>query len=1474
LAVIATLSKGYDLNYIWKQVDRILTKDATGYYIQASEGGGEPPGRWWGPGAKVLGLEPGQVVKRKPYDLLFGERKAPDGTQLGRAPGNGRRAADIYARLLAAEPHATAERKRELRLEATSQARQSPLFFDLTLSLSKSVSIFHASLGENARVARQAGDVAGDQYWSGLVAEVDAMIWQAVREGFEYFQREAGYTRTGSHNKRVGGRETGQWHAADLAVAHWLQHTSRDGDMQLHVHSQIAHVVRTSTDGKWRAPDSLGYNEHVGAVAAITAQHLEEALTARFGVEWVARDDGHGFEIKGISGEMMRLFSSRRESITADLRARAARFEQQYGRPPSQREIAQLAQASNFATRRNKEGALDFEHLHEGWADKLARTLGVPLASVAPSVWHADVGRAPADPCDAEAPEAVPEELILGRATQQAVALAQQEKSTWTRADLIKYLGRVLPRTGRDPAQAAALLESLADRALRSEFEPVLCLEAPEPAEVPRGLLRADGRSIYQRHGGVRYATRAQLTMEDRMVTQASARAAPRMTRAAAAQALGADLARLECALDGRASDADSGQRTGSGLREDQAAAALSALTDGRRVSVINAPAGSGKTRVLAEVAKAWAAAGLGPVIGITASQSARNTLAAGIAVSYNSAQFLGHLPGRRGARGPVPLQPGTLLVIDEASMMTSPDLTDLIVLAETRGGKVIVAGDTMQLQAVQNGGGMSLLADRLGYARLAEPVRFREPWEQAASLRLRDGDTTVLADYDQHARIVGGEPEQMMDAAAAAYVALTIEGTDTLLMTADHALRRELSRRIRDDLIRLSQIHPGPAVPIADGTRAGCGDLIVCTRNDHGVEAGECGRSLANGDLLRIETITPEGLIVRRALDADPRTGRRRWTDRQFLYAHYEQAELGYAVTDHTAQGRTVRTGLAVITGTEDRQHAYVALTRGTNDNTAYVFTRSPKRADPAPGPRPAPELARYDRLTAQPGNLAPTAVGPEDRDALGVLAEVLGRDSQQLSASQTWHQALSDADHLAILFAIWSAEITPAREQRYNDLLMAALPSGHEQEPSHQAKWLWRTLRAAELAGLAARQVLADAVSERDLTGARDIYAVIDARIRQRTGALIPLPAFPWSAQHSLSEHMSPDFEDAKAFHATASDSTNPDRRAYAAEIARLMDARKERIGEYAADITPSWAVTALGPVPEDSVARLEWQQRAASIGAYRELSGYDHPADPIGPEPSTGTPDQQAAWHEALAALGPVNGPDVRGMPDGRLLHLRATYPLETAWAPAWTGDELRQARAGARDAHRAALRATAETAAARRRGQHDHAARQQSLAASYQALHDTYRERETALAVTMADRADWEQSTRHQRQLAVAADAELRRRHPGQPWPPLRSAEPQPEHDNLNTTLTTDPEDARQRIRDLAAWHREFSDKLAERQSLMIPAEDPDLEDLGLAFPAWAAPARDAILQPPKPRIQPSEQILEHIASREADMEAAG
>ena len=104
---------------------------------------------------------------------------------------------------------------------------------------------------------------------AGLLAEVDAILRDANDAALAYLQREAGYVRTGSHVTRVDGTESGQFHEADLAVASWYQHTSRDGDMQLHHHNQIAHVAFTRHDGKWRAPDSTAYYEHARAAGQI-----------------------------------------------------------------------------------------------------------------------------------------------------------------------------------------------------------------------------------------------------------------------------------------------------------------------------------------------------------------------------------------------------------------------------------------------------------------------------------------------------------------------------------------------------------------------------------------------------------------------------------------------------------------------------------------------------------------------------------------------------------------------------------------------------------------------------------------------------------------------------------------------------------------------------------------------------------------------------------------------------------------------------------------------------------------------------------------------------------------------------------------------------------------------------------------------------------------------------------------------------
>jgi hypothetical protein len=408
------------------------------------------------------------------------------------------------------------------------------------------------------------------------------------------------------------------------------------------------------------------------------------------------------------------------------------------------------------------------------------------------------------------------------------------------------------------------------------------------------------------------------------------------------------------------------------------------------------------------------------------------------------------------------------------------------------------------------------------------------------------------------------------------------------------------------------------------DGTRLGrapngsrkAADLyaqLLCTRNDHTVEAGEPGRTLANGDLLRIEAVTPDGLIVRRALDADPRTGQRRWTDRHFLFNLHQDAEVGYAVTDHAAQGRTVHTGLAVITGTEDRQHAYVALTRGTDANLAYVFTQSPKHADPVPGPRPAPELARYDRIYAERADLpAPANAPAPPGTALGVLAAVLNHDGQQRSATQTRSHALADADHLAVLHAIWTAETTPAREQRYRDLLLAALPPGHRAEPGHQARWLWRTLRAAELAGLDPAQVLAEAIAERDLAESRDIAAVLDARLRHRLGS--PVAAIQ-AVVRAGPRHRRPRPPGVRRRdRGPDGRPQGPDRRARRQPSSGLGRRRARSC-------------------PSRSGRPARVAETGCGGGAWRELSGYDHPADAIGPNrwrpPPTPGPPGTRPW-----------------------------------------------------------------------------------------------------------------------------------------------------------------------------------------------------------------------------------------------------
>ena len=168
------------------------------------------------------------------------------------------------------------------------------------------------------------------------------------------------------------------------------------------------------------------------------------------------------------------------------------------------------------------------------------------------------------------------------------------------------------------------------------------------------------------------------------------------------------------------------------------------------------------------------------------------------------------------------------------------------------------------------------------------------------------------------------------------------------------------------------------------------------------------------------------------------------------------------------------------------------------------------------------------------------------------------------------------------------------------------------------------------------------------------------------------------------------------------------------------------------------------------------------------------------PIGPEPIADHPDKRALWHEAWRALGPAGETDLRDRADGSLWLIRDQYQAETAWAPKHVGRELGYVRASAEDARLQVIRSEAEADVARKAADHELAARHEQQAERSRLQESAYRTQENILAGLMDDRRAWEAATEPQRRLAVAADAELRRRYPEMRIEPLRSAEPERGH----------------------------------------------------------------------------------------------
>ena len=371
-----------------------------------------------------------------------------------------------------------------------------------------------------------------------------------------------------------------------------------------------------------------------------------------------------------------------------------------------------------------------------------------------------------------------------------------------------------------------------------------------------------------------------QISREEELLDAAGKEGAPSLTREQSARLLGATPEELEAAARERATEPT--RQLPSGVTLAQAAAIYQAITSDRTGYAIVGPPGPARRTWPRRPRGCGPTAGKGDVILLAPSQAAADVLrqaTGGAYPVYNTAQFLGHLEGRRGARGPVEIRPGTLLLADESSMTSMDDLRDIAQHAAENGSALRLFGDDGQLTAPEGGGGLSLLTRSEEHVQLAEPKRFAAGWEADASLRVRTGDAAVLDEYEEQGRIRGGGTlDEVMDEARKQFLAGYLQGKDVLLMAQSNDHAREMSRRIRDDLQHLGLVSSGAEASLRDGVKASAGDLIVTRKNDHRL-------GVANGNAWRVERVDGETITMRRMLDADRETGERRFADDTVTY-------------------------------------------------------------------------------------------------------------------------------------------------------------------------------------------------------------------------------------------------------------------------------------------------------------------------------------------------------------------------------------------------------------------------------------------------------------------------------------------------------------------------------------------------------------------------------------------------------------
>ncbi|GAA1863955.1 MobF family relaxase [Myceligenerans crystallogenes] len=1138
------MSAGDGYRYFMKSVaaadaDRPMSTPLTRYYTET----GTPPGRWMGSGVADLGsdaqgrLQVGDIVTELQMALLAGK---------GLDPITGDKLGRAYP---AYEPGA---------------GKTAVAGYDFTFSLPKSASVLWAVADAD------------------LQEQIAAAHHTAIDEVFALMERELAATRVGAKvagnaiNRAGEGGAVAQVPVTGLiamAFDHW---DSRANDPHLHTHVVISNKVKTVLDGRWRSLDARGFYDATVALSELHEAIVADHLTRILGVEWEPRSRGTdrnpAWAIVGVPQELVESFSSRTGQIDARTDELITEHRAKHGRAPTRKQIVKYRAQATLETRPDKTQH-SLADLTAHWRHRAGRILGRDPAAWARRITshsHARTLQA-AD---------VPQDVIADVAATVLIVVGDK-KSTWRRWNVVAEVARQTKGWRfASTEDRLAVTMAITDRALEGSVR----LTPPDIAATPAAFLRADGTSVLRPKDSAVFTSQTLLDAEERLLKRAGTRTAPRLDLPAVVQATKA--------RDGIAR----GGRPVHAVSPGQAEAVARIAASGRQIDLLVGPAGAGKTTTMRTLRAAWERQhGRGAVVGLAPSAVAAEVLADDLGIGCeNTAKWLHEL-----FRGRTRFTQGQLVIVDEATLAGTLTLDRITAHAAAAGAKVLLVGDPAQLQAVQAGGAFALLtAERAaddGAPELAEVHRFTNEWEKRASLALRHGRPEAIGTYLAHDRVHDGDTDQMIEAAYDAWHHDLTQGKASVLVASDRETVRVLNERARAERLQSGDTDPGRAVRLADGLEASAGDVVITRRNDRRLRT-RSGAWVRNGSRWTVAQVRDDGAVVVRQTGAP----HGRTITLPAAYAA-EHLDLGYAITTHRTQGITVDTAHLLAAPGMTREHLYVGLTRGRENNTVYVATDT--SADITPDDYQEPS-------------------------ARAILAAILNTSGTEKAATQTRRDERERYESIAQLAAEYETLAAAAQHDRWTRLLhdSGLTPSEVQRVATAPAFGaLTAELRRAEADGYTLETVMPALITQRSLDDTDDPAAVLHHRLVHATVR----------PRHSngLTSHFARQPARVAGLIPRATGPIPAEYEQALQERERRIEERSDHLVTRAQRDGEPW-LARLGPKPTHPHGRHAWHAAARTIAAYRDRYGITG-AIPIG----TGlvaTTAQAADQARAAAAL----------------------------------------------------------------------------------------------------------------------------------------------------------------------------------------------------------------------------------------------